>query len=468
MKKHITTITLIILSFVAQAQDTLHLTLDECRNKALSNSESVKIADATIDKAKAEKMAAFSAWLPNVSVSATGIYSEQDIKYDLLMPTQVLDPTTGELVPNIAINPMTGMPITNADGIPVFNTYAFMPIDVSLYGGAIAGVSAEQALFAGGRIITGNKMAKLGTQMAQTNKQLTKSQLTYNVDKAYYTYLSVKEKVILSEMYLDLLKELVAVVENSYNAGMTNRNDLLKVKVKYNDASLQLQKAKNGLELSRMALCQVIGVDFSTTLLINDRIQTATYDSLNFSSTSAYDRTEYKLLKQQLTMAEQQVKMTRGEYLPTIGVSANYSYYNIGIYDMDNYDSQGFSALVNIKIPITTFGEGRGKVKSAQAEQRIAQMELQQTSELLQLEIEQAKLNVSEAYNRIAMTEEALSQAHENVRISKDSYDLGVETIVNLLEAQTTWQKAYSDYIDAITEYKIAECNFLRVTNQLN
>ncbi len=437
MKKYITIILLIVLTFAAKAQDTLTLTLDECRNEALSNSEAIKIAGATIEKAAGEKTAAMSNWFPNISATAVGVYSQQDFEYEIELPSALPIPIQ----------------------IP--------PLELSLYGGASASVSAQQPIYAGGRIAAGTRMAKIGTQMAEANMQMTKSQITYNVDNAYYTYLSVKEKVVMAKMYLDLLKELVAVVENSYNAGIKNQNDLLKVKVKHNEANIQLQKAKNGLELSRMALCQAIGLDLSTVIFINNEIKTETYDSINFAATSAYDRVEYKLLEQQVFMAEQQVKLTRGDYLPSVGVGVAYGYFNIGLNDKDNYQSHGLSALATVRIPITTFGEGIGKIKSAKATQQIAQMELEQKANLLQLEIEQAKQNVTEAYNRIEMTIEALSQAHENVRISKDSYDLGVEPVVNLLEAQTVWQQAYSSYIDAITEYKIAECNFLRVTNQL-
>ena len=134
--------------------------------------------------------------------------------------------------------------------------------------------------------------------------------------------------------------------------------------------------------------------------------------------------------------------------------------------DMNNYDSHGFNAMASIKIPITGFGERKGKVKSARADYNIKQYELQQAEEYLQLEIEQARLNYLDAQTRVTMTQTSLEQAKENLRVSKDNYDLGMETLVNLLEAQAEWQKAYSNKIDALTDLKIKESNYLKVTNR--
>ena len=64
------------------------------------------------------------------------------------------------------------------------------------------------------------------------------------------------------------------------------------------------------------------------------------------------------------------------------------------------------------------------------------------------------------------MTKKSLEQANESLRISQDNYNLGMETIVNLLETQAEWQKTYSNRIDALTDLKIKESNFLKVTNR--
>ena len=450
-----------------QAQDTLKLSLQDCRKLAIENSEVVKIADQNIAKAQGQRKAAKSAWYPNISASAMGIYSKQEFQEELYLPTAVFNPLTGELVPNVAINPVTGQPIIGPDGNPVFNTYAYLPIDLTIYGGAMAGVSAEQPIYAGGKIIAGNKMAKLGENMATANKELKQAELIFTADQYYYQYLSVKEKVKLAKEYQLLLAELVNIVNNSFEAGMTNRNELLKVQVKYNEASLQVQKAETGLALTQMSLCRIIGLDLYTSLSINDSISSTSFILDSIGGLNASNRIEYQLMQSQVKMAEQKIKMTRGDYMPTAGVSLGYNFYMASLKDMDNYDQNGYSAIASLKIPITTFGARKGKMNSAKADYNIKQLEFEQNTKLLQLEIEQARLNYINAFAEVEMTQVSLEQAEENMRISDDNYSLGMETLVNLLEAKAEWQKAYSNKIDALTSYKVHESNLLRVSNNL-
>ncbi len=463
--KYIITAVSIIVTTGLKAQDVLELNIEKCRNLAVENSEVIKIADENINKAQGEKKAAKSAYLPNISASATGMYKEINIDQELYAPTQVFDLTTGTLVPNVAVNPLTGETIIGADENPVFNTYAYLPLDLTIQGGVMGGVSAEQPIYAGGKIISGNKMAKIGESLATENRTLKTSEAIYEAENSYYIYLSVKEKVKLAEKYTELLQQLVDVVEDSYEVGMTNQNELLKVKVQYNDAALQKQKAKSGLELARMSLCRVIGVDLNTQVEINDSISSIEFETDNLLETNANQRVEYQLLEKQVEMAEQNVKMIRGDYLPTAGVSVGYNYFNVFLDGSDNYSSHGMNTMASVQIPITTFGERKGKMASAKADFNIKQLELQQATKLLQLEIEQAKFNLIDAYTRVEMTQTTLNQADENLRVSQDNYSLGMETIVNLLEAQAEWQKAFSNKIDALTDFKIKQSNYKRVTN---
>ena len=449
------------------AQEAFILNLEQCRDMALENSEVMKIADENFGKAQGERMAAHSAWFPNVSASATGMYKNIGIQEELYLPTQVFDATTGQLVPNIVVDPGTGQPITGSDGNPIFNTYGYLPIDITLYGGMMAGVSAQQPLYAGGKIRAGNKMAQIGESMADTNKGLQEANLIYATDQAYYIYLSTKAKVRLARGYQELLAEVLSMVRNSHEAGMTNRNELLKVQVQYNDASLHVQKAETGLVLTRMSLCRIIGVDLHSSLEITDSIPDFQYNAGHLGLATAADRLEYQLMKKQVEIAEQNINLVRGDYLPTAGISFGYNYSIIGLEGMNNQSDHGVSAMASINIPITTFGERKGKLQSARADQQIRQLEMEQANQYLQLEMEQARLNYNDAWTRVEMTETAVEQAAENMRVSDDNYSLGMETIVNLLEAKAEWAKANSSRIDALTSFKIQESNLLRVSNRL-
>lgn len=432
------TLAILLCTTTIQAQEVLKLQLPQCRTMASENSELIKIAAENMVKANGEKRAARSARFPNVSASAIGVYREVELKEELYLPVLGTE------------------------------TYAYLPLDITIHGGVVASVMAEQPIYAGGKITAGNRMATIGQQMAQTNKDLKQDEIIYETDKAYYLYLQVKAKVDLAKEYEKLLKELVTVVDNSYQTGMVNRNELLKVHVKHNEATLQLQQAETGLKLAQMSLNRLIGVDLYTQLEINDSIANCFFDVNKLNNTGVDNRKEMQLMENQLKMAEQNTKSVRGNYLPTVGVSAGYNHVVAMMKDMDNFDNGRFIALASIKIPITTFGERKGKMSVAKADYKMRQLELQQAREYLLLETEQARLNYADAFTRVELSLEALEQADESMRISDDNYNLGMETIVNLLEAKTEWQKAYSNKIDAVTDFKVKESNLQRVANSLN
>jgi outer membrane protein TolC len=465
MKKYIM-IPFLLLGLSIQAQE--QLSLQQCRDLALQNSQQVEIAQAQMNAAEAQKNAARAMYLPNVSASLTGIYRHEEVSQELYMPTYAFNPLTGQLEPNVAMHPLTGQPILDDAGNPVFNMYAYMPLELSMKGAYMAGVTVEQPLYAGGQIYQGNQMAKLGVQMANNNIELQQQNVILDVDQAYWMYVAVAEKVKLANEAVKTLEELLTLVQNNVDAGMIHKNELLKVQVQLNQAKLDQQKAKSGLELSRMALCRMIGKPFDTAVIPNDTlIQVSDSLLLTMGSESYTSRPEYRLLQQQILLQEKQVKLTRGQFLPSAGVQLGYS--SVGGIELSGEEitNSGTMVMASVSVPIFHFGEGHYKVKAEQQKLMQRQLELEQNSELMQLQLEKTKFDVKDARLRVQMAEEALVQADENLKVNQDFYTYGKALLTDVLMAQTQWQQAYSELIDAKTDYKIKETMYLKASGQM-
>jgi outer membrane protein TolC len=229
-----------------------------------------------------------------------------------------------------------------------------------------------------------------------------------------------------------------------------------------------LQKARNGLELTRMSLCRVTGISFDTIISVNDSLIAGSAQILpQLGGEDVSARPEFKALQKDIEMEEQNIRLVQADYLPTLGLSAGYFYFGgMKISDTD-FDDGYEMILAGLKIPIFQWGQGKNKVNSAKATKEIKELELEKNRKLLELQIEQAKLNLQDALLRISISEKALEQANENLRISNDNYELGFETISDLLMARLDWQKTYSDLIDAKTDFKIKETTYLKVTGRL-
>lgn len=476
MKKLV--IVILLMFFLSGLHAQQKLTLEECRRLAVENSREMQIARLMVEKAEAERAAMKTQYLPSLSGSATGVYLFEDIQQELTLPTQVPDLTTGELRPNVMVNPMTGDVVMGPDGNPVFNMYAWLPLEISLKGAYLAGISLQQPLYTGGKIATGHAMTKIGVEMAGDNLELRRANTLYEADQAFWLYVSVQEKVKLAEAYTELLSRLETRVKDAWETGMTTRNEFLKVAVKHNDARLQLQKARSGLELTRMALCRITGLPFDTPIeAVSDDagdgvfVKNGADEAVASSSVTSVDlsaRPEYRLLQKNAELAAQQVKLARAAFLPTAGVSLGYNY--IGGIDIgpEKFTSANPTVMASLKVPIFHWGEGRHKQLAARREQEIREAELEKNSRLMTLESEQARLNLRDARLRAEMARSAIEQAEENLRVTSDNYEVGMGLLTDLLEAQAHWQNSLSEQIEARADLRLKESAWLKVSGQLH
>lgn len=467
MNKYIIYTLLLFSSLCAHAQEMF--SLEECRNRAIEHSDELKIAQFQFEKAKAERAAMKTHYLPSLAGSATGVYLHKNIEMELYLPTVVPNPATGELVPNVMTNPTTGEPIVGADGNPIFNMYAWLPLEISLKGAFLAGISLEQPIYTGGKITAANTMTQIGMEMANDNLGLQRAKILYDTDQAYWLFVSVQEKVKLAESYNKLLLQLEERVQLSHKTGLITQNEVLKVKVKHNEAKLQLQKARNGLELTRMALCRQVGLPLETKIATTDSV---TIGSIQFASiddqADVTNRPEFKLMQKNVGLAQQQIKLARADFLPTAGLSVGYNYVGGIEFGNADYSSSNASVLATVKIPIFHWGEGKQKQLAAQLEHSMKQQEMNKNTTLMKLEIEQARLNVLDAQTRVQLAQESLKQADENLRVHTDNYEVGMAVLTDLLEAQAQWQQVYSELIEAKADMKLKETAWQKALGTLN
>ena len=90
-----------------------------------------------------------------------------------------------------------------------------------------------------------------------------------------------------------------------------------------------------------------------------------------------------------------------------------------------------------MNIPLFNGGEGRKKVAIAREERSIKEQQLDKNQGLMQLEIELTKFSLKEAALLVEISEQGVKQAAENLRVSKNSYEVGRELLTDLLTAQT-------------------------------
>lgn len=417
-----------------RAQQPMKLSMEQCRDMALTTSEELKQADNSLRQAELDDKIAATARLPKIEGSATGAYVLPDIE-------------------------MTGM-------------------ELAMRGTYMAGLTLTQPIYTGGKISAGRQMARLGRQIADQQLRMTRMDVLVDADNAYWSYIAVRRKVRMLESYSTQMDTIYKQTSSAVAAGMAIENDLLRIEAKRTEIEYQLQRARNGADLCRMALCNVIGAPLDTAIEPTDttfNIESPTAMSLDIAR-----RPEVGLLEKQIDVNMQRIRDARSEMLPTVGLSAGYSYYgNIklnGFADMGNGTTVPYTqefrdgigiAMLAVKIPIFHWGESRKKLHKARYELDNSQLELQRNMRLMSIEAQQAVQNVEDGYRMIHTAESGLRQAEENLRVMRNRYAAAMSPLTDLLDAQSQWQQAQSNLIEAQTQYMIYRTDYLRATGQL-
>ena len=435
MKREILTAICIISALPAlTAQERLTLTYEQCREMALEKSEELLQAKNRVHQAELDNKIASTAYLPSVSGSAIGAYILPDLD-------------------------MMGM-------------------ELRMRGTYMAGLSLTQPVYTGGRINAGKRMAKIGEEVAGEQLRMTRMEIIVEVCNSYWSYVAVGEKVKMLESYVAQMDTLYDQVSTAVKAGMATENDLLRVEAERSNIRYQLQKASNGKEMCRMSLCRLTGAAPGTAIEAADTV-IATHGVQNLA-TGIEKRPELKMLQGQVGVVEQQLRMARADILPTIGSSIGYTYF--GNIKMNGYTDAGGgtmvpyskefregmgTAMLSISIPVFHWGEGRKKVRKARFELENAQLELEKNRKLLSLEAEQAASNLEESVFMIETAIAGVKHADENLRVTRNRYGAAMATLAELLDSQSQWQQAKSNLIEAKTQYKIYETQYLRATGAL-
>jgi outer membrane protein len=463
-------------------------TLDECVQTALEHNQKIKMAKQQVDAAGELKKAAFTQYLPNFSIN--GAYTHQDKDFQLLqndlflpvVPFTAIDAATGGLnqaalsTPAVAaytfvINPLTGSVVTDASGNPVFQKYSYIPASKTRFNlGNLYVVDGgfTQPVYLGGKIRTANKIAGYTKDVADDNLSLTTNELVYSVEESYWRIVSLHEKVKMAEMYRQMLVRLVSDLENIHSEGIITDNDLLKAQLKLSESDMLLLKARNGMELSKMALCQITGIPYSEELALTDSLRSNdTSAEYLVNEDQIAGRPEIKILEKNVDIANAGVKLMRSRYLPNIVLNAGYSAMNPNPYNglVKEFGSD-FNVGVVANIPIFHFGEKQHTLNAAKHEKEVADQKLQETRELLVLQLQQGVYQYNEAVRKIDYAILALSQSEQNLKYTVDNFREGTLKTTDLLETQVLWQKAYSELIDARTDQLMSVSNLKKITGK--
>ncbi|MBP5561590.1 MAG: TolC family protein [Muribaculaceae bacterium] len=411
-------------------------TLRQIVDLAQSHNIAVNAARHDVDAAHQQSQEAFTKYFPNVSANGLWFTTNKGLAEINLNPTEMISPEVGMAL---------------AQSLPPELLAALTtPVNVSMMKhGTIASVMAVQPVFAGGQIVNGNRLARVGEDVSRLQLRLKENEAELTAEQYFWQLASLEEKMKTITAVESLLNGLAKDVDAAVRAGVAMRNDLLQVQLRQNEVASQKLKLTNGIKLVRMLLAQYCGLDSDEFDITYDTTAVAPGTLRQNHDVAVMNTAEYQLLGKQVEAAKLQERLALGQNLPTVAVGAGYNYHNL----LNNNHFSGM-LFATVSVPITAWWGGSHAMSRRKIETQKALEQQADNTELLKIRMTNAWNGVEEAYSQLQLAQLSIEQATENLRLNQDYYRAGISKMSDLLEAQMLFQQARDKHTDAFAAYQ--------------
>ena len=443
MKKSLLIIITAIWSLAAYSEV---LTLDSCLSAAKQRNCTIQSALLEVQVSQQVKKQVFTKYFPQVQLTGFGFHA--------------LNPLVSIYIPDL-MQTEEGREAMEA----IFQELKEDNPDISdnfemLRWGVSAGALVVQPVFMGGRIVTGNKLAKVGIQAAEKKVEVSERDVLQEVEDTYWMIAGLYEKRATVQGVQALLDTIQNTANLAFNNGLVTQNDILKVQLKRNEIDTKSVQLENGIILASKLLCQLTGINYTGELELQPFPEEEAVETVVLMDTFIVTgRPEAELLEMNIKAEQLRKKMTIGEALPQIGVGLRGGYSNF--FERDRWNGLVFAF---VRVPLTQWWETGHKIKEHNLRIEQAQLMQQDLMGKMALQNEQVYNQLTEAVRLVIQHEASVKIAEDNYRISMMNYEAGMTTMSELLESQALLLQAKNAYTDARISLRAAQRKF----NNLN
>ena len=477
---------LVLLPIAGEAQRVL--TLDSCRAMALRNNKQMGVAKMKQEVSANLRKSARTKYLPHVSAMGgymwmnkeVSILSDDQKKALSNMGTNTTTSLQNALSPLVSTLPAaTQVKMGNdmAQFASVLNQTGSGIVDAlrtdtrNMIAGAVV---VTQPVYMGGAIVAANKMADINEKLAANSLEVKRQGTLYNIDQAYWQVVSLRHKQTLAESYVALVRKLKDDVQKMIDQGVATKGDGLSVSVRVNEAEMALTQVEDGLVLSKMLLCQLCGlpVDENITLADEESDEVKPDDGNLAVAEPAFamqNRPELKVLQNTVDLNRQTTNVLKAGNLPQVLLTGGYTISNPNTFNGFEKKFSGFwNVGVLVRVPIWNWGDVKYKVRASKVATAMANMEMDEARELIELQVNQSNFKMKEASKKLEMARANVANADENLRMANIGFKEGIVSFTTVMEAQTAWQQAQSQKIDAEIGVKLSRVELQKAMGVLS
>lgn len=426
MKKKTTLlfIPVLLFSWLLSAQETVSISKREVKQRVQENNSSLQISQQEFLAARAQYRQTNAVFLPNISVSHTGMttnnplmafgskLNQEVISQSDFDPARLNDPDRTD---NFATKIEVQQPLVNLDGF-----YQ--------------------------RSAAKNKM-----EATQLKSERTGDHMQLETEKAYMQLQLAHKAVEVLEQALTTAQANLKLANDNFKQGYLQRSDLLAVEVRVTEVNNQLQYAKSNVKNASDYLMFLMGDSIDVVLIPKDSLEVQMAD-VN-TSQLPMERADIQAMQLASEARKQIYKADKMSFLPRLNAFGSYELYDD---DLFQGDATGYMAGVSLTWDIFNGSKRFGKTQQSKAEFKQAHLEYEQHVHKSKLELNQAKRALTDAENKLKLTRLAMEQSEEALRIRNNRYEQGLEKTTDLLMAETQFSEKRLEYYQTVYEYNYA------------
>ena len=431
MKSTLFILFLFVGTLFLQGQEIKSITKAEILIKIAENNTTIKISEEEFNAAKADYQQTNAVFLPNITASHTGISTTNPLmafgsklNQGILTssdfnPALLNDPTTTR---NFATKVEIQQPLINLDGF-----YQ-------------------------------RKAAKSKMEAMSLKTERTQDYLVFEVEKAYMQLQLAYKAVTVLEKALEAANANKQMADNSFKQGFLQRTDVLNVEIRVTEVKNQLQTAKSNIQNASNYLSFLMA---DKSYVVYQPTEVLAVSSITIENkTISENRSDIKAMHLASKGYEAINKADKMAFLPRLNAFGSYE-----MYDNKVFQGSANGYLIGAQLSWDIFkGSKRfGKAQKSKAEFEKSKLAYNQYVSKSNLELNKVKRQLVDAKNRLELTDLAVQQSEESLRIRKNRFKEGLEKTSDLLMAETQFAQKQLEYYQTIYQYNFTQSylNFL-------
>jgi len=323
---------------------------------------------------------------------------------------------------------------------------------------------ATLPLYTGGRIERGIEAATAALEAARLGETGDEQNLKLRVAEAYVNVLRAGRMLHVAERHVQSLEAHARDVENLHGQGMVSKSDLLSAQVALADARQKSLQAANALDLARAAYNRLLGRPLEQAVSLDELLPPDGDSPLAGLTARALEkRSELAALGRQVEALRHQAAGVRGENLPQVALSGGYGYQE------NRYTVHEGQWMATLGAKWNVFDGGVVNHRAGAVERQAAALSEQREDlvSVVALQVRQSWLDVAETRKRLAVTQSAIAQAEENLRVVRDRYANGLSTHTEVLDAETLRATSEANHAAALYDAALAGLRLRRAVGEL-